>query len=175
MRYLLPLAVMAIMARLNANPADKPEGWGPVESLVGDWTGEGGGGPGQGSGTFSFKPDLQGKILVRKNRAEYPATKERAAFLHDDLMVIYRDTPEASLHAVYFDSEGHTIRYEVQAARDGGAVVFVSGAEPSAPRYRLTYTRVDRERLKIKFEIAPPGHPEQFTTYIDASARRSAK
>jgi hypothetical protein len=94
--------------------------------------------------------------------------------VHDDLMVIYRDTPEAALRAIYFDSEGHTIRYEVQAPPDGG-VVFVSGPEPSAPRYRLTYTRVDWDHLKIKFEIAPPGKPEQFATYIEAGARRSAK
>jgi len=172
MRYLLPLAIFVC---LSASAADEAAGWGPVRYLVGDWTGEGGGGPGQGSGSFSFMPDLQGKILVRKNRAEYPATKERAAFVHDDLMVVYRDTPEAGLHAIYFDSEGHTIRYEVRVPPDGSEVVFVSGPEPSAPRYRLMYTRVDRDRLKIKFEIAPPGHPEQFATYIEASARRAAK
>jgi hypothetical protein len=171
MRFLFFLALIGC---LSASPADKPADWGPVQSLVGDWTGEGGGGPGQGSGSFSFKPDLQGKVLLRKNRAEYPATKERAAFVHDDMMVVYRDTPEAGLRAIYFDSEGHTIRYEVQAASDGG-VVFVSAAEASAPRYRLTYTRVDQDRLKIKFEIAPPGKPEQFATYIEAGARRAAK
>jgi len=175
MRYLVRLAIIwAIVVCLHASAADKPAGWGPVEYLVGDWTGEGGGGPGQGSGSFSFKPDVQGKILVRKNRAEYPATKERAAFVHDDLTIVYRDTPESGLRAIYFDSEGHTIRYEVQAPPDGKAVVFVSGAEPSAPRYRLTYTRLDQDRLKIKVEIAPPGKPEQFATYIEASARRAA-
>ena len=172
MRYLLPLAIVVC---LNARPADKPAGWGPVEYLVGDWIGEGGGGPGQGSGSFSFKPDLQGKILVRKNRAEYPATKERAAVVHEDLMVVYRGAPGAGLHAIYFDSEGHTIRYEVQAAADGSAVIFVSAAEPPGPRYRLTYTRVERDRLKIKFEIAAPGKPERFTTYIEAGARRAAQ
>lgn len=172
MRYLLPLAMVVC---LRATLADKPAGWGPVEYLVGDWTAEGGGGPGQGSGSFSFKPDLQGKILVRRNRAEYPPTKDRAAFVHEDLMVVYRDTPEAAPHAIYFDSEGHTIRYEAQTPRDGGAVVFVSGLEASAPRYRLTYTRVDQDRVKIKFEIAPPGHPEQFATYIEASAHRAGK
>jgi hypothetical protein len=171
MRFLL---LLALFGCFTARPADRPGSWGPVESLIGDWTGEGGGGPGQGSGSFSFKPDLQGKILVRKNRAEYPATKERAAFVHDDLMVVFRDSPEAALHAIYFDSEGHTIRYEVQAASDGG-VVFVSGAEPAAPRYRLTYSWPEQDRVKIKFEIAPPGKPEQFGTYIEASARRAAK
>ena len=47
--------------------------WGPAQFLVGNWTGEGGGQPGQGTGAFSFSPELQGKILVRKSFAEYPA------------------------------------------------------------------------------------------------------
>jgi len=176
MRYLLPLAVVwAIMTGVGASAADHAPGWETLQYLVGDWTGEGGGGPGQGSGSFSFKPDLQGKILVRKNHSEYPATKDRDAFVHDDLMIVYRDAPEAGPRAIYFDNEGHTIPYEVQAASDGSAVIFVSGAVPSAPRYRLTYTRVDQERLKIKFEIAPPGKPELFASYIEAGARRAAK
>jgi hypothetical protein len=81
MRYLVTLAgvlaSLVTMASLQASPADKTTGWGPLQSLVGDWIGEGGGGPGQGAGSFSFKPDLQGKILLRKNRAEYPAVKRR--------------------------------------------------------------------------------------------------
>jgi len=158
---------------LRASPANKQAGWGAVQYLVGDWTGEGGGEPGQGNGSFSFKPDLQGKILVRKNRAEYPATKDRAAFVHEDLMVVYRGAPDTGLRAIYFDSEGHAIQYEVQAPADGSAVVFVSGAEASAPRYRLTYTRVDQDHVKIKFEIAPSGRPEQFASYIEAGARRA--
>ena len=90
-------------------------------------------------------------------------------------MVVYRDAPDAAPRAIYFDSEGHTIRYDVRAPADGGEVVFVSGPEPSAPRYRLTYIRVDQDRLKIRFEIAPPGHSEQFATYIEASAHRTGK
>jgi hypothetical protein len=47
MRYLLPLAIIwAIMPRPGASAADQPAGWGPVQYLVGEWTGEGGGGPG---------------------------------------------------------------------------------------------------------------------------------
>jgi hypothetical protein len=176
MRHLLPYALLlATIARLGAGAPDQSARWGPLQPLVGAWTGEGGGGPGQGSGSFSFQPDLQGKILVRKNRAEYPATKDRPAFVHDDLMVVYRDTPEAPLRAIYFDSEGHTIRYEVQGPTDGSEAILVSAAEPGTPRYRLTYTRAGKDRLKIKFEVAPPGNPEQFATYIEAGARRAAQ
>lgn len=171
MRYLLAwTAICTMTAALHAGPAGKPAGWGPREAMVGDWTGEGGGRPGQGTGSFSFQADLQGKILVRKNRSEYPATKEHPAFRHDDLMVVYRDEP--GLRAMYFDSEGHAIRYDLNSSPNSNAVTFVSAVEPSGPRYRLTYTPVNRDRLKIKFEIAPPGHPEEFATYIEAGARR---
>jgi hypothetical protein len=170
MRYLVFLVLL-----IAASAADKTGGWGPLDSLVGDWVGEGGGGPGQGNGSFSFKPDLQGKVLVRKNRAEYPATKDRAAAVHEDLMVVYREPSDGGLRAIYFDSEGHTIRYEVRGAGDGSEAVFVSGEEAAAPRYRLTYTRVGQDRMKIKFEIAPPGKPGQFVTYIEAGARRAGR
>jgi hypothetical protein len=36
--------------------------------------------PGQASsGSFSLHEELQGKVLIRRNRAEDPATKDRAA------------------------------------------------------------------------------------------------
>jgi hypothetical protein len=148
------------------------EDWGALQYLIGNWTGEGNGTPGQGSGSFSFTPDLQGRILVRKNRAEYPATKDKQAFAHDDLMIVYRDPDESSegaLRATYFDSEGHVIRYSV--AMFGDRIVFTSEPSRSAPQYRFTYTREGADAVKIKFEIAPPG--KGFTTYIEAGARRS--
>ena len=38
--------------------------------LVGEWVGEGSGRPGQGRGEFTFRPELQGKVLVRRHRSE---------------------------------------------------------------------------------------------------------
>ena len=70
---------------------------------------------------------------MRKNRAEYPAAKDRPAVVHEDLMVIYPDAKRA----IYFDSEGHVINYAIEA--DGKSAVFVSEPDPAAPRYRLTY------------------------------------
>ncbi len=90
-----------------------------MQFLVGSWAGEGGGAPGQGSGSFSFTPDLQGKILLRKSFAEYPAANGNPAARHDDLMVVYRDGPSRRLRAIYFDSEDHTIEYDIKAV--GGA------------------------------------------------------
>ena len=139
--------------------------WGPLQFLVGQWAGEGGGGPG-GAGSFSFAPDLQGKTLVRRNVAEYPAQNGKPAFRHDDLMIVYREA--GTLRAIYFDSEAHVIRYTVQAV-DGGAA-FVSDTAGAGPRYRLTYLKDGGAAVKIRFEVAAPG--KDFVTYIEARARR---
>ena len=158
--FLLALALLA--------PAGAADDWGPAQFLLGRWIGEGGGQPGQGKGGFSFERDLQGAVLIRKNYAEYPPAKGKPGFRHDDLTVIYRDEASKEIRATYFDNEGHMIPYAVKPEPDG--VVFVSDGPATAPRYRLTYTRAGADRLKLKFEIAPPG--KDFATYIEAAARR---
>ena len=145
------------------------EDWGPAQFLVGHWTGEGTGQPGNGSGAFSFAADLAGHVLVRKSFADYPAADGKPAFRHDDLMVVYRDESSHGLQAIYFDSEGHVIRYTVSPAGQG--VVFLSDGAVNQVRYRMTYTPAGKDSLKIKFEIAAPG--KEFTTYIEAAARRN--
>lgn len=143
----------------------------PLQFLTGDWIGEGSGGPGQGSGGFSFKLDLQDKVMVRKNVANYPATADRPASTHDDLMIIYKE-PGAPMRADYYDSEGHVIRYAVTVDAGGKTVQFLSDVAPNAPRYRLSYTSTGKDTVSIKFEIAPPGKPEEFKAYIGATAHR---
>jgi hypothetical protein len=160
------------IACLGAQPGHPESRWTPLDFLLGNWVGEGGG-PGQGSGEFSFLPDQDGKILIRKNIANYPATKDKAAFSHTDLMIIYRDTGESALRGIYFDSEDHTIHYRVEPSPDGKSVQFVSEGPASEPRYRLTYRSAAGDRVSIQFEIAPPGKP--FATYINASAVRKNK
>jgi len=60
--------------------------WDKWNFLMAEWVGEGYGLPGQGSGSFTFQTDLDGKILVRKNHTEFPATLEKAASVHKDLL-----------------------------------------------------------------------------------------
>ncbi len=146
--------------------------WGPLQFLVGKWTGEGTGAPGEGTGGFSFTWDLGQKILVRRNHADYPATNDRPAFTHLDFMVIYGDAAGKTLKAIYFDNERHVINYSVLVQEGGDRVQFISDAIPSVPRYRFTYIKAGVNALKLKFEIAPPGKPDSFATYIEASARR---
>ncbi|PWT98326.1 MAG: hypothetical protein C5B51_29530 [Terriglobia bacterium] len=142
--------------------------WGPLQFLVGRWTGEGTGVPGEASGGFSFAPHLQGKILVRKNFADYPPAAGKPGFRHDDLMVVYRDESQR-LRAMYFDNEGHVISYTVKPIESGGVVLESEGPQ-NVTRYRMTYRASSADRVRIGFEIAPPG--KDFAGYIEATARR---
>ena len=172
--HLVVLALCGLLLLLHggslcAHQAAPPD-WSGCDFLVGEWIGEGGGMPGEAAGGFTLAYDLQKTILVRKNFADYPATKERPAFRHDDLMVMYQEA--GKIRAVYFDNERHVIHYNVAVAKESSSIVFLSDPDPSAPRFRMTYTRDSDRKVRILFEIAPPGKPEAFSKYIEASARR---
>jgi hypothetical protein len=169
---LVAIAAGLLAAGPGARAEEKKGGWGPLQFLVGDWVGEGGGSPGQGAGEFSFQPDLQGRILVRKNFAAYPATKDRPASRHDDLTIVYRESEGGPLKAIYFDNEGHVINYAVTAPSGKDSVELLSDASPSGPRFRLTYSKAGADAVGIRFEMAPPGKPDAFSTYIEAKAKR---
>jgi hypothetical protein len=141
--------------------------------LVGKWVGEGSTGGGAGSGYASFEVSLKGKALVRKNHAEYPATKDRAAAVHEDLMIVYVDAATSRLRAFYTDSEGNTINYLVTPSADGKTVVFQSEPQTVGPRYRLTYTRAQPDRIALTFEMAPADQPDRFTKFMDGNMRKS--
>jgi hypothetical protein len=134
-----------------------------LQFLVGNWEAEAK--PGEGSAHFEFALDLQGKILVRHNHAEYPATAGQQPVVHDDLLVIYQDGTPPATHAVYFDSAGYGARYTATSS-GAGQVVFVSDKVAKLPRYRLTYTQLPDGRLDAKLEVAPAGKPDAFASYL---------
>src|ERR1700731_2127914 len=142
------LIVSIVLCSLGASAQD----WGALQFLVGRWTGEGStADQGAGVGAFSFAPDLQGKVLVRKNFAEYPKTNSKPAYRHDDLMIVYRDGITHDLRAIYFDSEDHLIHYVINSS--GNGVVFLSEGTVDTPRFRLTYTSTGPDSLRLRFEI----------------------
>ena len=117
---------------------------------------------------------LETKVFIQAARSMYnklPATKDRPAFSHNDLMIIYREGD--GFRATYFDNEQHVINYTVSFSKDSSAVMFTSDAASGGPRFRLTNTKQGTGSMKIAFEIAPPGQPEAFKRYIEASAHRA--
>jgi hypothetical protein len=172
MKFLLLVASLLLLINQVFAQKPPPNSLDDLRFLIGEWEGVGGGGPGSGKGTFSFAADLQNKVVVRRNQAEYPANAGRLAVQHDDLVVIYLDGGSNQILANYFDSEGQQISYKVIPSSDHEAVTFVSEPSASQPRYRLSYRRLKAGTLNGKFEIAPPGQPDAFKTYLEWSARK---
>ncbi len=168
----LVAALLAAGSLAAAGRADAEEGWGALDTLVGTWTGEGEGQPGTGGGGFTFQKELGGKVLVRRSRADYPAAQGRPAVHHEDLLVVYRDQAGAPPRAIYFDNEGHVIRYAVRTSAAGDSLEFLSEPDAAAPAYRLRYVRTGPGPLRITFEIAPPGKPGEFRQYLEGTCRR---
>jgi hypothetical protein len=169
-KYALIAVLSLTPAVALAEPKDDP--WSAFRFLIGEWAGEGDGTPDKGSGGFTLAPDLGGKVLVRRNRAEYPAANGRPAAVHEDLMVITPAAAGKAAQATYWDNEGHVIRYTVSS--EGGRLEFLSDVVADQPRFRLSYANVDKTTVALKFEIAPPGKPDSFKTYIEAKCRRKA-
>ncbi|MFN7923048.1 MAG: hypothetical protein U0Q16_23300 [Bryobacteraceae bacterium] len=156
-----------LLAGLLAAGAFAQEPWAKLDFLLGKWTAAAG--PkdtpnGAAQGGFSFEPDLDRKIIIRRNTAVYASGPR-----HDDLMVIYLDSPGGSPRAIYFDSEGHVIRYSL-AFPERDRVVFESDAGQPGPRFRLSYAR-NGEGLDGKFEIAPPS--SDYKPYLAWTSKRS--
>ena len=161
------IAAVPVLAQTAAEKPASPAAWKKLEFLLGNWTGAAGEKDtqiGAGQGAFSFEPQLNQKIIVRRNFAAYDSGAR-----HDDLMVIYLDAPDDTPRAIYFDTEGHIIRYNL-AFPAAGTVVFESDGAQPGPRYRLTYW-LESGVLKGKFEIAPPG--AEYKTYMSWTSKKA--
>jgi len=142
--------------------------WSKWSWLIGEWKGEGTGEPGQGTGIFTFKTDLNDKILVRKAHSEYPASSGKPAIVHDDLLMVYLDFSGNPSKAIYFDNEGHTINYSISYSDK--TIVLLSDKIPHVPVFRLTYNLLDNDSVDIKFEMSQDG--EKFMTYIEGKSKK---
>src|SRR5215471_4207766 len=79
-KVILCLFLVLSSLSVTAQQAQQTINWDSLKFLMGNWVGEGSQETGQGgSGYCSFEPDLQGKVLLRKNHAEYPPTGDRPA------------------------------------------------------------------------------------------------
>jgi hypothetical protein len=146
--------------------------WQACREMIGTWTSCDK--PEKGTGTFSIAPELDGKVLVRRNHAELPAAGARPAGIHDDLMIMYQEPGTRAVKAEYFDNEGHVIRYSVSLSADRQSLAFLSEAKASAPRFRLTYTKTEGG-TSVRFEVAPPGKPDAFKLYLQGKVCRERK
>jgi hypothetical protein len=165
-RVLARLTLFAFFTVVWCLQAQLSDPWKKLDFLLGDWTGAAGEKDtqlGAGQGSFSFQPELKQKIIVRRNNANYDSRVQ-----HDDLMVIYLDAPADMPRAIYFDTEGHVIRYNLSFPAPS-RVLFESEPGQPGPRYRLTYW-AETGSLKGRFEIAATG--EDYKTYLNWTSRK---
>ena len=160
------LAVLALWMVFSSLHAQAGDPWKKLDFLLGEWIGVAGGKDtplGAGQGSFSFRAELNGRIIVRRNQANYDSGAR-----HDDLMVVYADAPHEMPRAIYFDSEGHVIRYTL-AFPAPDRVVFETEAAPAAPQYRLTYW-LEGGSLKGRFEVRAPA--SEYKVYLSWASKK---
>ena len=145
---------------------------GNLDYLIGEWTGSGGGsGSGQGEGGSVFRYDLDSNVIIRENYAHYPAQNNKPEYTHKDLMIIYWQTVLPK--AIYIDNEKHVINYNIELKEN--ELVFTSEEVKGTPQFRMTYIKIDQNRMNLKFDIAPPNKPGKFMPYITADMKRKGK
>jgi hypothetical protein len=163
------ILTIALFGLLNCCFAQQSSSWDKWEWLLGEWLGEGSGQPGQGGGTFSFRLDLNEKILIRKSHSEYPSETNKPTNVHDDLMIVYSAGSGNPAKAIYFDNEGHIINYTITYSDK--SIVLQSDKISNVPVFRLTYVPVDNETINTKFEMSQDG--ENFMMYIEGTSKKS--
>jgi hypothetical protein len=141
--------------------------WAAFKPLLGDWVADPS--PDGATGGFSFVAELEGRVVVRKNHAEFAKSGERPAQRHLDLLVMFKEGE--TTRATFWDNEGHVIDYVVTV--EGEKFTFVSRAAPDAPSFRLTYEPAKKGGLSVTFELAPPGTPAVFRPYLKGTAHRA--
>lgn len=166
------LAVFALSTTGLPAQTQEKDPWAPLQFLIGKWTGGGSGKPGEAiTGYISFSYDLNKKVIIRKNHAEFIAKPgDKSPAVHEDLMTIYQAPGDTKLRAIYFDSEGHVINYTLSFPAKPNSVVFESDATDKAPRFRLVNELGADGSLSIEFLMAPPGG--EFRSYTKGSVKK---
>jgi hypothetical protein len=163
--------ILIILGLSITSFGQQKETWKNWNWLIGEWAGEGSGQPGQGGGTFSFTLELENNILVRKSHSEYPATSNKPKIIHDDLMIVYPDVTGSIMKAIYFDNEGHTIRYSVSYIDK--SIVLTSDKVANTPFFQLTYSPIDKMTINTKFEMSQDG--EKYMVYVEGKSIKIIK
>jgi hypothetical protein len=161
----LVVTIVFCAATLAAQTSSAPA-WKALNFLMGTWeaTTRSGSAGAATSGTYSFQLELRGHVLAR--HSSNSGCKGPADFdcEHGDLLYIYPDTPRQSYMAIYFDTEGHVIHYDVSTPTPTTAVFLSSPTKPG-PQFLLSY-ELKGSTMYGKFQTRIPGESE-FKSYLE--------
>ena len=152
----------------KASPADP---WKALTFLEGAWTAIAQGPRGVATtGVYTFRLELANHILARHSISDSAGKKSTAFdYQHEDLFYVYQDAPGQPLRAIYFDSEGHVIHYDVSTPASTTAVFLSDPARPG-PQFRLVYD-LKGSVMSGKFQIRAPGGTD-WNSYLEWSGSK---
>lgn len=156
---------------LGAREAVAEDAWRPLQFLLGTWQAmtQGGSADATGSGTYTFQMELGNHVLARHSAGEHCKGPADFNCKHDDLLYVYQDAPGQSFKAIYFDSEGHVIHYDVSTP-SATSVLLTSDPSRAGPQFRLSYELHD-SKMSGKFQIRAPGQAD-FKSYLEWSGAK---
>jgi hypothetical protein len=100
-----------------------------------------------------FAPELKGHVLVRRCATGCDNGPMGAGY--SDILYIYKNSPDQTYRAIFFDTEGHVLQYQISTPSANKAVFLSDGSVPG-PRFQLTYELVGGT-MSGKFEMLAPG------------------
>ena len=171
-RGVLALAVSGLVAGAQTPQSAGSDPLQPLHFLEGTWQAHGAAPNGTSAdGSYAFRRELGGHVLARHSRTA--ACKGPSDFdcEHGDLLYVYADAPGQPLKAIYFDSEGHVIHYNVTTP-DPNTVMFLSEAGDGGPQFRLMYTLKDGV-MSGKFGMRMPGASD-WRSYLEWSGPKGS-
>lgn len=145
--------------------------WVGVRFLIGSWESKTTSGIAQAKAAagYAFRLELRDHILARHSSSGACLAPDDFDCQHSDLLYIYPAASGTSLQAIYFDNEGHVIRYDVSEPAPN-SVVFLSDPAQPGPQYRLSYELAEGT-LSGKLELKMPGQPD-FVSFLEWSGKR---
>ena len=163
------LFILTFILRAQSAPPKDP--FQSLSFLEGTWEAKTDGTSGvDANGKYSFALELRNHVIARhmvsKESCKGP---ENYDCNHSDLLYIYPEGPDQTLHAIYFDNEGHVIRYLVSTPTPTTAM-FLSDSSQHGPQFRLLYER-KADTMFGKFQIRMPGQSE-WKSYVEWSGHK---
>jgi hypothetical protein len=125
------------------------------------------------TGRFSIKPDVAGKILLRRDQIQYIDSSGKTHPLEILVAVAPREDGR-TFQANYFDSDGHVLNFISKRAVAGRSVEFIGDPVADPMIFRLTYERTQNDELHISFERADARTPPVFAVMIAGTAKRAS-
>jgi hypothetical protein len=168
----LSLACALLLCSLSgAQSPAKPDPWAGLRFLLGFWQARtvGGTARAETAGAYSFQWEFAGHLLARHSSDASCKGPRDFDCQHRDLLYIYPEGPAGAFQAIYFDNEGHVIRYSVTTPRPDTAV-FLSDPAPPGPQFRLSYELAEGV-MTGRFALRQAGQTE-FRSYLEWSGRR---